>query len=436
MRSRVRRSAILAFFTVSFLTMGLVASPVAADSTHPVVGALLETLEEMNHGPERFNDEWAKQLHRLVMIGPDAVPDLVRELDRTTDDMMLRCLGFVLRAIDDRRAIPALIRAIPRTLRPPGSDMGLQIKGEDAALLRFVQEHDLKGAKRANRYGFGRPVREIFGALRSLSGQDFGEGEVFSIFLNHNDLPRQQDAKAILFQSVAERWSTWWQDSGAQFVDDPAYLEVGLKPLGEFDVVRRVTSDERLKTDSGVGNWILQSVRSKPDGRVFYDLDTGRAKSLPKRWRDQPLTDGTLQDIRLWAAKEGFDLMGDEIEGPNGQAVYVLRPIVLDTWLLPKSRWKESIEDTSIDELRAEGVDNDEDLLLSFDTASGKRNPLATATFFFTTRHGTPGILYVGIEVQDDSLKPGGIAMGDNELNPVAFRKGRRFASKRLVRAE
>jgi hypothetical protein len=33
----------------------------------------------------------------------------------------------------------------------------------------------------------------------------------------------------------------------------------------------------------------------------------------------------------------------------------------------------------------------------------------------------------VGVEVFDDTLKPGGISKGDNELNPVAFNKGRRF---------
>ncbi len=95
----------------------------AADAVGRSVSDLLEQLEEMNSSPERFSDEWADQLRRIVLIGPEAVPDLVRELDRTSNDMMLRCLGFVLRAIGDQRAIPALIRSIPKTLRPPGSDM-------------------------------------------------------------------------------------------------------------------------------------------------------------------------------------------------------------------------------------------------------------------------------------------------------------------------
>ena len=53
------------------------------------------------------------------------MPPLIEELERTTADQPLRSLGFTLRAIGDPRAVPALIRAIPRTLMPPGSDFGL-----------------------------------------------------------------------------------------------------------------------------------------------------------------------------------------------------------------------------------------------------------------------------------------------------------------------
>ena len=127
-------------------------------------------------------------------------------------------------------------------------------------------------------------------------------------------------------------------------------------------------------------------------------------------------------------------MLGDEIKGEEGQTQFVLRPIGLRTWELPKSRWKESLEQTSIDALQAEGRANKQDLLVSFDPETSKARPLDTVTFFYITREGTPGILYVGIEVQDDSLKTGDVSTGgDNELNPVAFRKGRRFGLNRLV---
>ena len=57
-------------------------------------------------------------MRELVAVGGNAVPQLCAELDLTTEDRMLRRLAFALRAIGDPPAIPALIRAIPRTLVP------------------------------------------------------------------------------------------------------------------------------------------------------------------------------------------------------------------------------------------------------------------------------------------------------------------------------
>jgi hypothetical protein len=46
----------------------------------------------------------------LVRIGKSAVPPLIQELDRTTEECPLRSLGLALRAIGDPRAVPALWR--------------------------------------------------------------------------------------------------------------------------------------------------------------------------------------------------------------------------------------------------------------------------------------------------------------------------------------
>ena len=51
---------------------------------------------------------------------------------------MLRSLGFVLRAIGDKRAVPALIRAIPTTLRKPGSDM--RCRADEGELFTCMQK--------------------------------------------------------------------------------------------------------------------------------------------------------------------------------------------------------------------------------------------------------------------------------------------------------
>lgn len=73
-------------------------------------------------------------------------------------------------------------------------------------------------------------------------------------------------------------------------------------------------------------------------------------------------------------------------------------------------------------------------MLLHYDAKAKAFAPAEKATFLVKTREGTPALLFVGVEVKDDSLKPGqGSLEGDNELKPVAFFKGRRFALKQLI---
>ena len=85
------------------------------------------------------DEEWAQTIRELATIGKAAVPELVAELDRTDRDATLRSLAFCLRAIGDPRAVPALIRAIPKALRPPGSDCGVTIADPD--LRKFMLAH-------------------------------------------------------------------------------------------------------------------------------------------------------------------------------------------------------------------------------------------------------------------------------------------------------
>ncbi len=87
-------------------------------------------LEQQNQGDERFKEQWLFTLKQLSDVGADAIPELCRELDQTQNDMMMRSMEFVLRAIDDQRAVPALIRVIPKTLLKPGADMSLQVGDE------------------------------------------------------------------------------------------------------------------------------------------------------------------------------------------------------------------------------------------------------------------------------------------------------------------
>lgn len=396
------------------------------------VGNLLDTLELQNAGNELFQDSWLRTLKEIVDLGPDAVPELVEELDVTQDDKMLRCLGFMLRAIGDKRAVPALIRAIPKTLRPPGSDMGL--RAEDAELLKFAQLHDLQPNDLGDRYGFGRPVREICSALEKTTGQSFGEEQLYNVFLD--GLPSQRRMKRELFQRTAQAWADWWEKGGAVRIPDAAYARVNLPKLADEIVAAPLSPGAHFKTVGAGSGWVLESVLNPQAKIVFYDFDTGRTSAVPDRWRTAKDIEAHADEIVAWALREGFDLMGTEYAPPNGgKRVFAMRSIGLRAWELGGNRWKMQSNDVTLEALQAEGTPAD-GLLMHYDKQAEALDPKATATFLFITREGTPGLLFVGVEVQDDSLKPGGPTVGDRELQPIAFRKGRRFGFNNFEQVE
>lgn len=234
--------------------------------------------------------------------------------------------------------------------------------------------------------------------------------------------------KRELFEREAKRWADWWEEYAAEFTTDPAYVHVNLPALNpNADAPEGPPSGTHYKTTGGSSNWILESVLNpKAHHHTFYDLDTGRAATLPEKWRNAEAIEPLMDEIVAWAFREGFDLMGTDYTAADGQRYYVLRGIGLAVWELGPERWKMQSNDITLEELQAEGA-RAGDLLLHVDPATKTPDPKATAPFLYVTRRGTPGVLYVGIAVTDDSLKPGGVQQGDHELQPVAFYKGRRF---------
>ena len=85
---------------------------------------ILVEFRKLNHTVDE-TELWCSLMRELVAVGRDAVPLISAELDATTENRMLRRLGFASRAIGDPRVVPALIRAIPKTLLPSSSDYGL-----------------------------------------------------------------------------------------------------------------------------------------------------------------------------------------------------------------------------------------------------------------------------------------------------------------------
>ncbi len=372
------------------------------------------------------SDEWAAVIRELIQLGPDATPALSKALDAEDSGRMLRCFGFVMRGIGDKRAVPALIRNFPKAIIPPGSDMGYRCN--DPELFAFMRKHDNDDKDRGDHYSFGRPINEFRTALQKLTGNKLMEDEL--VYVNLSGTVQQQKQKRLLFERCARKWADWWNEHGSEHVQDEQYAKVKLALPDEENTGETVLPNLLIAEGSGSSNCILESVRNAKARHVFVDLDTGRESALPKYLQSASGQLPRLDDIRAWADKEGFDLMCDEYFVPGDEKPhYVLRALGLTAWQMDAKKWKSIAADLKKGEpLALNRWTNN--LLNVFDDDKGHYWPEETACFAFRTREGVYGVIFIGVEVHDDKLQPGGISNGDDELNPVHFYKGRRYAYK------
>jgi hypothetical protein len=331
-----------------------------------------------------------------------------------------------MRAIDDKRAVPVLIRNFPKAIIPPGSDMGYRCN--DPELFAFMKKHDNDEKDRGDHYSFGRPINEFRTALQKLTGTKLTEDEL--VFVDLSGTAQQQKQKRVLYERCARKWADWWNEHGSELVKDEQYAKVTLALPAEEAAADTVLPNLLIASGSGSSNCIFQSVRDPKSKRCFKDLDTGREGGLPDHLKAPAGQPPRLDDIRAWADKEGFDLMGDEYFVPGEEkSHFVLRALGMTAWQLDTKKWKTIEADLNKKvPLALQRWTNN--LLNVFDDHKGHYFPEETALFAFRTREGVYGVIFIGVEVHDDRQQPGGASNGDNELNPVHFYKGRRYAYK------
>ena len=338
-------------------------------------------------------EKWAIAIRDLVKLGKPAVPNLIEELDRTSDERMLRSLGFTLRAIGDPRAVPALIRAIPRTLGPPGNDYGTTTS--DAELLAFMQQHDLDNGLGGRMFTFGMPFREITGTLRAITRQRLNEDELNFVTLMGG--PEQHRVERQLFHKLAVRWAAWWEQNWQRFTKDPAYSRVNLAPISDAPrpgtlAAQPFPSGAKVKASDGWSSVIIGPPQPLPYYKTFQDLDSMRQLEWPA---ELGVPDKAKDDaVEAWAAKEGYDLRGTEFKPADSEKpFYALRALGLRAWQIDNGRYG-----TIEQELRKGPPELGRpagDLLVDFDPQTKTFHPENEATFLFVTREGATGVLQV-----------------------------------------
>jgi hypothetical protein len=385
-------------------------------------GRIIEEFRKLNHTVDE-TELWCTLMRELVAMGRDAVPPLCEELDRTNEDRMLRRSAFALRAIGDPRAVPALIRSIPRSLQPSSSDYGLIV--EDPGLAAFMQQHDL-GEMGGTYFNFGRPVREVFGALHALTKQDFADAEIFSMSLSED--PCRAVLQRRIYQRQAARWQTWWDAHATDLVGDPDYVKVNLNAVDEPLPPPVALAGRHARLADGVrGATVSPAEEVGEFAWHFLDLDTG----FRPRWPDHLRRDeARLDEERLaaWAAENGVDLMCLTHRTLDGTMTFVLRGFDLRLTEIGAR------EVRNLDRLLAAGTPPEGrragDLLMHFDADAQQYVPDANAAFLYTTREGNHGLIEITDRVTRTADLTGGFS---DPPRGVGFRKGVRFDWKAII---
>lgn len=295
-------------------------------------------------------DDWASAIRELTEIGPAALPELVRELETTDRDNTLRALGFTLRAIGDRRAVPHLIRAIPKTLRPRGSGSDCGCIVTDQELFAFMSLHD-RSPGDGKHFSYGRPVNEILDTLEKLTGhrEPPGEGQrddLRHVFLGGSEA--EQAAQRKRFADRMQAWQDWWGKNWRHFVTERQLETVAIVPrdddlvardgLARFGPLFPTGPDVRL---GPIRDVVLESAHHW-DAKSHIDFDTGRVYEyleqlhLPDELKDTQLG---IQ-VKSWYLQHGIDARS--YGSVEGQDLFV--------WLVDDDRWE-----TMEDEIRAGG---------------------------------------------------------------------------------
>jgi hypothetical protein len=345
------------------------------------------------------DEEWAQTIRELATIGKAAVPELVAELDRTDRDATIRSLAFTLRAIGDARAVPALIRAIPKALRPPGSDCGVQIS--DPELRAFMLANQNYEDKRGTHVACGRPVNEILPALKRITRHrepaNGGDNDpLCHVFLRGT--PDEQAKQRAMFEERQKLWQAWWSEHSKDFVTREEMQSVDL-PKRVEDVVEKAglaRYGPLFPTGAQVRLGLVKMLRLTQavywNGKSHLDFDTGRFFEQyegiqAKDWGPRPEFGARLSN---WYRRNGIDV---RYQGP-------IDGVDLQLWLIDDSRWdtlEAEIQKTEPLQLGREATG----FLIRFDKDRTDFKDDELATFLFTTRDGGRGIVQVFPKDQD-----------------------------------
>ena len=392
------------------------------------VDAIIDEFRKLNHTVDEC-ETWCLLMKELATIGKPAVPALCKELDQTDNQRMLRRLSFALRAIGDANAMPALIRAIPKTLQPPMSDYGLIVA--DPELAAFMRQNQIKSRGGAGMYfDLGRPVREMQSALERIAKHKVGG-------TNLANVTRRKDKRALesqrnIYYANAERWAKWWDTNSANFDVAPENRLTKLPPyvptdFSDYPSGLRLTKDATLDGISS-GNTISPIGDDDHRSSFFLDLDFGRAPEWPNELPKADASQETVAAATTWAAKRGLDLICVASEKRDGSVVYTLKGIDMQVWEIDRIDGKRLVAILKKGTLPS-GRKLSQDLLLH-QNAQGELESARRSCFLYLTRQQGLGV----IQIDDFVTVARDVTGMFQSPEGVGFNRGVRFTIYQIAR--
>lgn len=367
---------------------------------------------------------WVRAIKYLADHKEETLPAVVAALDAEERDHPISKLAFALRAMGDPRAVPALIRALPKTLLPSRSDYGLLLDGQGSdhdELLRFIVAHDQGNGDDGDMFTYGRAFREVAVTLQKLSGQDFDEMELN--WIHRSEAPAQLALQQEQFHRVAQRWAQWWEANWESLTDDESYSTVNLPALAQ---AAPPAGGQVLPAGPGVtledtrSGWIVQSAHESSK-RCFVDLDTMREGGWPDSLPPIDEIGADSPELLAWARREGFDLMGLTFTPPGeSEPLYCLKPLGMEAWKMSPSelrelKWSAAGKREYPLSQPVELMVPRRKILPPFDQA------VDGDSFLYLSREGTAGVVRMTAQVPENST-PGGYS--DDQFEPTGFYPG------------
>jgi hypothetical protein len=348
--------------------------PPAEDKTQVRVRELVYILRY--HRVWDRNSEWGAAIQELTKIGTPALPELLLELKQTERGVTMRGLLFTLRAINDPRALPFVIEALPKAerLSNGGSDCGLYF--DDPELHRFMKQHQYYADNSDDDAMYGRPINEILGTLHKLS---------------KTTPPRLSEGPEPTWH--AKYWREWWdkntKDGTAPSKDESLQLASRTEDLVERDGIRKFRSLFLTGAGQHLSPVAEVTLRNQwvADVLSAFDFETGRAYEYLEGARYEPNHELKGSHIRKWQIKNGIDL--DSNEGRD-----------LHIWQIDNRRW-DSL-DSEVNSNKRFDIGRE---VPSIWTLGNKLTSNQTKTYLFTTREGSRGVVRVHRKPDDDRLR-------------------------------